>query len=87
MSSLLFLGFSVIAFVMSYGIMFTLVPQILGVFFTASDSLVPNLSPEWQTSYEETETQTRFLVPLVPTIGIMILVVKVLMIASAKGRD
>lgn len=86
MSSLLFLGFSVIAFIVSYGIMFTLMPMILGTFYTAADN-VPIESTEWAQTYEDTEEVTRWLTPLIPTVGIFILVIKVLMVASVRGRD
>lgn len=85
-SSLLFLGFSVIAFIVSYGIMFTLMPMILGTFYSAAEN-VPIASAEWQTTYDETEEVTRWLTPLIPTIGIFILVIKVMMVASVRGRD
>lgn len=85
-SSLLFLGFSVIAFIISYGIMFTLTPMILGTFYTAADN-VPIESAEWAQTYEDTEEVTRWLTPLIPTIGIFILVIKVMMVASVRGRD
>ena len=84
MASLVFLGFSVILFVISYGLMFTLVPIILGSFFSVD---VPITDPDWAATRTETETVIRWLIPLVPTIGIFILVIKVLMVASVRGRD
>ena len=86
-SSLVFLGFSVIIFIISYGLLFTLTPMILGVVYTLADTIVPTLDADWQATYEETEDVTQWLVPLVPTIGIFILVIKVIMVASARGRD
>ena len=87
MSSLIFLGFSVIIFIISYGLLFTLTPMILGVVYSLADTIVPTLDADWQATYEETEDVTQWLVPLVPTIGIFILVIKVLMTASTRGRD
>ena len=87
MSSLIFLAFSVIVFIIAYGLLFTLVPMILGIVYTVADTIVPDLSADWQQTYEDTEDVTQFLVPLVPTIGIFILVIKVLMVASTRGRD
>lgn len=86
MSSLVFLGFSVIAFIISYGIAFIITPMVLGAFYTAADG-VDILDAEWQQTYDDTEAVTRFLVPLIPTIGIFILVIKVFMVASVRGRD
>ena len=85
MSSLVYLGFSVVVFIITYGLMFMLLPSILGVFFSLSDNLDMNAS--WQATYDETESVTRWLIPLMPTIGIFILVIKVLMVASTRGRD
>jgi len=65
--------------------MFMIVPIVLAPFFTALDT--STLSPEWAIVYNETSTTIQFLIPLVPTIGIFILVLKVLMVASVRGRD
>lgn len=86
MSSLIFLGFSVIMFIVSYGIMFVVTPMILGAFFSTAANM-PIEDPNWQATYNETEEIVRYLVPLIPTIGIFILVIKVLMVASVRGRD
>lgn len=86
MSSLIFLGFSVIIFIISYGIAFTITPIILGSFYSAAAGI--NIADAgWQQTYDETEAVTQYLVPLIPTIGIFILVIKVLMVASVRGRD
>jgi len=73
-------------FVISYGIMFTLLPMILGSFFSAADGLTIS-DPTWAQTYEDTEDVIQFLVPLIPTIGIFILVIKVFMVASVRGRN
>ena len=64
-------------------------PMIFGAFFTTADSIVNNatMTPEWQAIYEEEEDIVQWLVPLVPTIGIMVAVIKILMVASVRGRD
>ena len=89
MSSLIFLGFSVILFIISYGIMFTIAPMILGSVFTVMEGNLSNgsMTQEWIDMYNQTKETTQYLVPLIPTIGIFILVIKVLMVASARGRD
>lgn len=86
MSSLLFLGFSVIAFILSYGIMFLVVPMVLGAFFTVADN-IDILDASWAATYDQTEATVQYLVPLIPTIGIFILVIKVLMVASVRGQN
>ncbi len=89
MSSLIFLGFSVILFIISYGVMFTIAPMILGSVFTVMETNLTNgsMTQEWIDMYNQTKETTQYLVPLIPTIGIFILVIKVLMVASARGRD
>ncbi len=86
MSSLIFLGISVIVFIIVFGISWLLVPMILGMVFSAMDS--SNISnPVWATVYDNNENTMRFIIPLVPSIGLFILVLKVLMVASVRGRD
>ena len=89
MSSLIFLGFSVILFIISYGIMFTIAPMILGAVYSVVETNMTdgNMTQEWINVYNNTKETTQYLVPLIPTIGIFILVIKVLMVASARGRD
>ena len=76
-------------FFISYGIMFTLMPMIFGAFFTLANDFVvePTFNAEWRAIYEEEEDIVQWLVPLVPTIGIMIAVIKILMVASVRGRE
>ena len=86
MSSLIFLGLSVIVFIIVFGISWLLVPMILGMVFSAMDS--SNIeNPLWATVYDNNEDTMRFIIPLVPSIGLFILVLKVLMVASVRGRD
>ena len=98
MSSLVYLGLSLILFVITYGIAFTIMPMIFGAFFTVADTsglvnatacvTAPD-SPAcaWSRIYEQNETTVKYLVPLMPTMGIVIIVIKVLMTAAARGRD
>ena len=86
MSSLIFLGLSVIVFIIVFGLVWLLVPMILGQFFSALDN--SNISdPAWRAVADENEATMRFIIPLVPAIGLFILVLKVLMVASVRGRD
>ena len=84
MSSLIFLGFSIIMFIVSYGVMWMIVPMVLGMFFSLD---VPVMDPEWAATQQETEDVVRWLVPLVPTLGIFVFIIKVMMAAAARGRD
>lgn len=88
MSSLVFLGFSIIMFLISYGLMFTLVPMVLGMVWTTMDeNNMPIPNAEWQATYNNTEDQLQYIIPLVPAIGLTLVVIKVLMVATVRGRD
>jgi hypothetical protein len=86
MSSLLYLGFSVIAFTVSFGFMFLIAPIIMGGVFTMMDNM-SLLNPRWQAAYEQNEDNAQLLVNLIPTFGIFMIVIKVLMVASVRGRE
>lgn len=89
MASLVFLGLSLLAFVISFGLVWILVPMVLGSFFTAisQTNLISGLSTSWQLTYNTTQTNVQWLIPLSVQLGIFILVLKVLMVASNKGGD
>jgi len=87
MSSLVYLGLSLILFVITYGIAFTLMPMIFGSFFSLMDNNNFVINAAWTEIYEKNEDTVQYLVPLMPTMGIIIIVIKVLMTASARGRD
>lgn len=89
MSSLVYLGLSLILFIVTYGLAFLLMPMIFGEFFTMMDNtgITNNINAEWLALYEQNEDTVQYLVPLMPTFGIIIIVIKVLMTASARGRD
>jgi len=86
LSSLIFLGISVIVFIIVFGISWLLVPMVLGMIFSAmsSDNIT---NPIWAQVYDDNEDTMRFIIPLVPSLGLFILVLKVLMVASVRGRD
>ena len=89
-SSLVYLGLSLILFVITYGLAFTLMPMVFGVFFTQMDDLSADnstVNADWAAIGVTNQTTVKYLVPLMPTLGIVILVIKVLMTASARGRD
>ena len=86
MSSLIFLGISTIIFILSYGILWLLVPITLGVFFSIVNE-IPITDPNWRSVYEENEELVRFLIPLSASIGVFILVLRVLLVSAASGRD
>lgn len=88
MASMVFLGFSIIMFLISYGLMFTLVPMILGQIWTAMDeNNMPIPDPTWQATYNSTQAQLQYIIPLVPAMGLVVFVIKVLMATSVLGRN
>lgn len=88
MSSLVLLGFSIIMFLISYGLMFTLVPMVLGQIWTAMDETnMPIPNQDWQDTYNDTQGTLQYIIPLVPSIGIVLIVIKVLMVSTIRGRD
>jgi len=87
-SSLVVLGFSIIMFLISYGLMFTLVPMVLGQIWTAMDETnMPIPNQDWQDTYNDTQGTLQYIIPLVPSIGIVLIVIKVLMVSTIRGRD
>ena len=75
-------------FFISYGLMFTLVPMVLGQIWSVMDETnMPIPNEEWQQTYNETQETLQYIIPLVPSIGIVIIVIKVLMISTVRGRD
>ena len=85
---MVFLGFSIIMFLISYGLMFTLVPMILGQVWTIMDETnmpIPNAA--WQATYNTTQEQLQYIIPIVPAMGLLVFVIKVLMATSVLGRN
>ena len=84
MSSLIYLGFSIITFIITFGIMFFTLPMILGVFFSLD---IPIADPEWLATNETMQTQLQWLIPLTMALGMFVFVLRVMMAASSRGRD
>ena len=87
MASTIYLGLSAIIFIIIYGVMFLIMPAILSTFFSAYEDNARELSPEWAAMYTDTTDTVRFFVPLIPTVGIFIFVLKVLLSSSSRGGD
>lgn len=87
MASMIFLAFSSIAFILTFGVLFMLMPVIFGAFFSTFDNLIPNFSGAWRETYDEIKTLLQFVIPLMLTVGIFIFVLKILMNASARGGE
>ena len=85
-SSLIFLGFSILAFIITYGIVFSLLPTILGAFFSATQNVTIS-NAGWSASRDKVSTTLQTLIPLAASMGMAILVLKGLMVASGRGKD
>ena len=79
MTSIIHLGFTIIAFIISYAVIFTLAPMILGSVFTNMDTLAEIPNEGWAELYETNKTTVQYLVPLIPSIGIFIIIIRILM--------
>lgn len=86
-SSLVYLGFSMVVFFISFGIVWMLVPTILGAFFSIINDLDIVTDQDWIDLHDNTETQIRTLIPISIAAGITLAFLKVLMVATNKGRD
>ena len=82
MSSLVFLGFSIIAFLISFSIAFYLIPMVLGSFFSVE---MPNISADWQATRDRIETITQWVPSVAMMLGLFVVVIKVLMVAASRG--
>jgi hypothetical protein len=81
------LGFSIILFVVTFGILFYLMPMIIGAFITALPASSPMLNATWQATNLRVQTIIQWLIPLTASLGIFIFVVKVMMVATTRGGD
>ena len=82
--NLIHLGFTVIGFIITYGIIFTFTPMLLGAVFTTLDALPENPNEGWSGLYETNKTTVQYLVPLIPAIGIFVLIIRILMRAGER---
>ena len=88
MSSLIYLGLSVLAFIITYGIVFLVAGAVLGETFSILDTIKGQITvTEWLNSYNRLEIEMQFLLPLAAGLGMFMLVLKVLMSSSVRGRD
>ena len=88
-SSLIFLGIGIVLFLVVFGVMVIMSAAILGTIFTVLDGIIAQnpLSPEWQRIYDEVSETSGLLILMIMSIGIVLIVVKVIMVAAARGRD
>ena len=82
--NLIHLGFTVIGFIITYGLIFTFTPMLLGAVFTTLDALPENPNEGWSGLYETNKTTVQYLVPLIPAIGIFVLIIRILMRSAER---
>ena len=64
--------------------MYTLLPMILGAFFSV---VPPSMNSDWQAINITEQNTIKFLIQLMPSMGIAIIVFKTLLIATVRGGD
>lgn len=87
MSSIVFLGISVITMGISYGLSFWFMPIIFGNVF---GNIVPTQvtdNSSWVGMYLNVENLVRYLTPLIPTLAITVFVIKIMLSSAARGSD
>lgn len=89
MASMVFLGLSIILFLTIFGVMFLISASIIGAVYTAFDeaALSFDLGSEWYGLYLTIRQNVIYLLPLMMSLGVFVLVIKVLMAAGVIGRD
>ena len=86
MSSLIFLGISIVMFFILFGFLSMLTPLILGSFFSLMDGYA--ISDEsWQNIYLENKELAELLVPVTFSMGLVVAIIKILMVAASRGRE
>lgn len=58
--------------------------MVLGPFFSATPTIT---NPTWAATNVKVQQTIQWITPLAPAIGMFIFVLKVLMVASNRGRD
>ena len=88
-SSLLFLGIGLVLFIVVFGVMAVMSAAILGAVFTTLDSVLANydMDPFWEGTYSEVRETAGMLILMIVSLGVVILILKIIMVASARGRD
>jgi|APSaa5957512535_1039671.scaffolds.fasta_scaffold08417_3 hypothetical protein len=86
MSSLLYLGVSIVAFFLTFGFLAMLTPMIFGLWFSVMDTFeIENQA--WSNIYDQHKLLVELLVPIIFSLGIVVAVLKVFMGSTNKGRD
>lgn len=61
-----------------------MVPIVLGTFFSID---IPIMDADWAATQQQVEDQTQWLIPITMMSALFVFILKVLMVASVRGRD
>ena len=88
-SALLFVGIGIVTYVVVLGMLMQFTPAILGTVFTVIGGLMANsdIDSNWLTLYNDLDALTQLLVPMMFSLLLVLLVIKVLMVAGVRGND
>ena len=88
-NSLVYLAISIIVFFITFSLLFQFMPIILGAVYNAIDSVIltTNIDAEWLALYGELDQTQQSVIPLVMSLGLVLIVLKVLMAATNRGSD
>lgn len=79
---------SLVMFIIVFGLLMNFAPVVLGAVFNVLDQTMETMgiTGGWLNTYNEINALSQYLVPLMLSIGIVLLVVKILMIATNTGQ-
>ena len=73
-------------FFILFGFLAMLTPLILGTFLSVMDGF-PIADEAWRNIYLENKALAELLVPVTFSMGLVVAIIKILMVATSKGRD
>ena len=88
-SALLFIGIGIVTYVLVLGVLMQFTPMILGAVFTTIENTMNtmNINADWIAIYNDVDGMAGYLVPMMFSLLLVLLVIKVLMVAGVKGGD
>ena len=88
-SAVLFVAIGIVTYIIVLGFMMNFAPAILGAVFSVLDEtmLSMNIEGSWLTLYNDVQDTSQYLIPMMFSLLLVLLVIKVLMIAGNRGAD
>ena len=87
MGSTIYLGFTALIFLISYGLIFLLMPLVFNTVFTVIDQQYDQLDPTWANMYNTHKQTVAYMAPLAMSAGLAIFALKIFMAATVRGGD